>query len=105
MAEHSLTLVLLPGCYAVCWLPGAAAVPSWANGPFVSVTRTAADLSVVCPQDAVPEAVRSERGRRCLRVAGTVDLALVGVLASVLVPLAEARVSVFAVSTFDTDYL
>jgi hypothetical protein len=100
------TLVALEGSYAVCRLDAGSALPAWAGGgPFVSVSRTAEELSVVCREDAVPEDVRCERGWRCLRVAGTLDLALVGVLASLLGPLADAGVSVFVVCTFDTDYL
>jgi hypothetical protein len=102
---HVLSLVLLPDPFAVCRLPADAPFPAWAKGEFVSITRTADELSVVCREDAVPEGVRREAGWRCLRVDGTLDLALVGVLAALAVPLAEAGVSVFAVSTFDTDYL
>jgi hypothetical protein len=69
------------------------------------MTRTADELSVVCWADAVPEGVRCEKGWRCLRVAGTLDFSLVGVLASMLAPLAAAGVSVFVLSTFDTDYV
>jgi hypothetical protein len=105
MPSHALSLVLLSDLYAVCRLPAAAAIPAWAAGEFVSVSRTADEQSVVCRQDAVPEGVRREDGFRCLRVAGTLDFALVGVLAALAVPLAEAGVSVFVVSTFDTDYL
>jgi len=75
------------------------------SGSFVTVTRTADELSVVCAEDAVPAGVRTQGGWRCLRVAGTLDFALVGVLAALLGPLAEAGVPVFCVSTFDTDYL
>src|SRR4051812_150388 len=98
-------LLVLPGTYAVCRLPADAAAPNWGAGDFVSVTRTAGETSVVCREDAVPEGVPREGGRRLLRVAGALDVALVGVLASLLVPLADAGVSVFCVSTFDTDYL
>jgi hypothetical protein len=59
---------------------------------------------VVCHEDGVPAGVRCERGWRCLRVAGTLDFSLVGVLASLLVPLAGVGVSAFAISTFDTDF-
>lgn len=104
MQLHHLDLALLPGLYAVCRLPADTATPAWAAGEFVSVTRTADELSVVCREDAVPEGVRCERSRRCLRIAGTLDFPLVGVLASLLVPLAEAGVGVFCVPTFDTDY-
>jgi hypothetical protein len=100
-----LTLVVLPGIYAICRLPAAEAFPSWATGEFVAITRTANELSVVCRQEAVPDGVRHEGGWRCLRVVGTLDFTLVGVLASLVLPLAEAGVSVFCISTFDTDYL
>jgi hypothetical protein len=100
-----LTLIVLPGSYAVCRLPAEASFPAWAAGEFVSVTRTDAELSVVCREDAPPAGVRCERGWRRLRVAGALDFSLVGVLAALVVPLAEARASVFAISTFDTDYV
>jgi len=103
---HRLTLVLLEGSYGVCRLDAEAALPDWVTGgPFVSVSRTAEELSVVCLQSAVPEGVQCERGWRCLRVAGRLDFSLVGVLASMLGPLADAGIGIFAVSTFDTDYL
>ncbi len=106
MAHRPLTLRVLPGTYAVCRLSPGAPPPAWASaGPFVSITRTADEISVVCPDGAAPEGARCERGWRCLRAEGTLDLALVGVLASLLAPLAAAGVSVFALSTFDTDYL
>lgn len=102
----ALTLVPLEGTFAVCRLAADAPVPGWAaGGPFVSITRTGDELSVVCREEAVPAGVRCEWGWRCLRVAGTLDFSLVGVLASLVGPLAGAGVSVFAVSTFDTDYL
>jgi hypothetical protein len=106
MIHHRLALVALPGAFAVCRLAPDAPVPGWAaTAPFLSVTRTADELSVVCPEGAVPDGVRCERGWQCLRVAGTLDFALVGVLAALLEPLAAAGISVFALSTFDTDYL
>jgi hypothetical protein len=106
IVSHQLQLVLLDGTFAVCRLGPDALLPAWiGGGPFVSITRTADELSVVCRQEEVPEGVKCERGWRCLRVAGTLDVSLVGVLASLLNPLADVGISVFAVSTFDTDYL
>jgi hypothetical protein len=106
MAHDPLTLLPLDDIFAVCKLVPTAHVPSWATaGPFVSITRTPDELSVVCRQDAVPEGIICERGWRCLRVAGTIPFSVVGVLASLTAPLAEAGISVFAISTFDTDYL
>jgi hypothetical protein len=105
MLRHKLTLLLMPGLHAVSRLASDDPLPTWAAGEFLSVTRTADELSVVCREEAVPQGVQCERGWRCLRVAGTLEFALVGILASLLVPLAEAGVSVFAASTFDTDYI
>ena len=106
MERRPLSLEIVPGTYAVCRLD--AAEPRAGLGrrlPFVSVTRTEAELSVVCPEAAVPAGVRSERGWRCLRVVGPLGFGMTGVLASLAVPLASSGVSIFVVSTYDTDYL
>jgi hypothetical protein len=87
-------------------LGGAEQIPDWAvQGAFFSITRTAEEVSVVCPEKLVPKDVRSERGWRALRVAGVIDLSVIGLLAGLTAPLAEAGISVFAISTYDTDYL
>jgi hypothetical protein len=100
------TLTVLPDTFAVCRLDAGAAVPAWATtGSFLSVTRTAEELSVVCLQSLVPDRVRCESDWRCLQLAGPIPFSTVGVLASLVQPLADAGISVFAVSTFDTDYL
>jgi hypothetical protein len=104
--NHNLRLTLLPGTFAVCRLNADAAPPPWATSSRVfSITRTAEELSVVCEQAVVPDAVRCERDWRCVQLAGPIPFSMVGVLASLVQPLAEARISVFAISTFDTDYL
>ncbi len=101
-----LTLSLLPARYAICRLEPEEAIPPWAgNVGFVSVTRTSEELSIACAEANVPEGVPSDRGWRCLKVEGPLDLSLTGVLASLAGPLAEARVNIFAISTYDTDYL
>jgi hypothetical protein len=104
IAPPTLDLVVLPGTFAVARLGPAASVPAWATqGLITSITRTPDELSIVCADEAVPPGVRAERGWRALRVAGTIDFALTGILASILSPLGSAKVSIFAVSTFDTD--
>jgi len=101
-----LTLTLFPDILAVCRLDPDRAVPSWAfAGPFASITRTPAELSIVCLENGVPDGVRCERGWRYLAVEGPLAFALTGILASLTRPLALAGVSTFAISTFDTDYL
>jgi hypothetical protein len=106
MPQPKLNLELLPGRLAICRLAAKAQVPSWAEkGNFTTVTRTASELSVVCPEANVPQGVKCETGRRAFRIAGTVDFALIGILAALANPLAQAGISIFVVSTYDTDYV
>jgi hypothetical protein len=106
MTQTKLVLSLLPGHLAICRLRAEADIPAWAQtGSFTSITRTTEELSIVCTQDKVPEGTRCEVGYRCFRVEGPLDFALTGILASLTTVLAQEGVSVFAVSTFDTDYL
>jgi hypothetical protein len=99
---------VLYGTYAVCRLPASDRVPSWAlelHEGLVSITRTPDELSIVCPEEAVPPDTRVEDGFRALQVPGPIPFAQTGVLASIAAPLAAAGISIFAVSTFDTDYV
>ncbi len=106
MPVRSLTLTVLPGRYAVCRLDPGAAIPSWATaGALFSITRTADELSILCPDGAVPPGVRHAGDWRALKLEGPFDFSEVGILASVTTPLADTGVSLFAVSTFDTDYV
>ena len=91
---------------AVCRLDPVAEVPSWMlrNG-FLAVTYTSEELSIVCDEPSVPEGIQTEKGWRLMQVQGPLELSQVGVLAAIAVPLARAGVSIFAISTFDTDYI
>ena len=101
-----LNLELLPDRLAICRLNAEAEEPAWAQqGNFTTITRTAQELSVVCPEANVPRGIRCEPGRRAFRIAGTVDFAAIGMIASLANPLAQAEISIFVVSTYDTDYL
>jgi uncharacterized protein len=105
MVEVTRKLELLPDIFAVCRLDKDAPIPVWATrGGFCSITRTVEELSVVCPQAMVPGGVKQEGEWRALMVAGPLDFSLTGVLASLTAPLAREGISVFAVSTYDTDY-
>jgi hypothetical protein len=91
---------------AVSRLPPDAPIPDWATrGAFHALTRTPAELSIVCSADDVPPDVRTEKGWRCFRLAGPIAFAETGVLSSIAAPLAEAGIGIFAISTFDTDYV
>ncbi|HWC96994.1 MAG TPA: ACT domain-containing protein [Candidatus Sulfopaludibacter sp.] len=96
---------LLPQKLAVCRLGPDDAIPAWAAGDFLSISRTADELSIVCHSTQVPNAIRREGDWLALKVIGPLDFALTGVLLSLAAPLAEAGVSIFAISTFDTDYV
>lgn len=104
-AAHRLDLDLLPSPFAVCRLPADSPAPEWATGRLCSITRSADELSVVCPEEVVPDAVRSAGGWRCLKARGPFAFDETGVLASLASPLADAGVPILAPSTFDTDYL
>jgi uncharacterized protein len=93
------------GRWAVCRLAADAEIPSWIGAGFTSVTRTPHELSIVCPQEGVPADVQTERDWACLQLQGPFAFTLTGVLASFLQPLAEARVPIFALSTYDTDWV
>jgi hypothetical protein len=115
MTTRSLTLDLLPGALAICRLAPGDAVPAWvdasapggsaSNLPLLVITRTTDELSIVCAAARVPPGVVRADGWRALRVAGPLDFALTGILAALAVPLAAAEISIFAISTYDTDYV
>ncbi|WP_433388782.1 ACT domain-containing protein [Micromonospora sp. KLBMP9576] len=105
-----LDIALLPGTYAVCRLAAGSALPpelsgGLNDGDVVTVSWTADGISLICPADRAPAQAVAETAWRCLRVAGPLDLAISGTLAALVDPLAAARVSVVAFSTYDTDYL
>ena len=106
MNRGNLTLELLPDVYSICRLDPQADIPSWVlEGDFLSITRTKNELSLVCSQERVPHVVECEKGWRCIMVRGPLDFSLVGILASLTSSLAEVGISIFAISTFETDYL
>ena len=98
---------LLPETYAIARLdPTAAVPPGVLDGPgFTTVSRTAEELSLVCPESRMPPADRVEGGWRALRLHGPFAIDEVGILSALLAPLAAARIGIFAISTFDTDTL
>ena len=102
-----LRLSLLPQTYVIARLAADAPVPAGAleAADFVSVSRTAEELSIVCPQEVAPPAPKLDGGWRTLKLHGPFAFDEVGILAALLAPLAEAGIGIFAVSTFDTDYL
>ncbi len=86
-------------------------IPAWAlESGFFCVVRTRDELSIVCGEDVytedrMPDGALAERGWMALKLEGPFPLSMTGVLASFLQPLAEARIPIFAISTFETDYV
>ena len=106
MKTEHLHLSVLEEILAVCRLGPDAPVPAWAtSGMFFSITRTMDELSIVCPISSLAADVTAETGWRAIKIAGPLDFNLVGVLASITSTLANAAVSIFAISTYDTDYI
>jgi uncharacterized protein len=103
---RQLEFSVLPGQFVVARLAPNAPLPSWATqGWFFSITCTNDELSIVCAADEVPPAFRDRLRWRAFKVRGPMALSEVGILASLATPLAEANISVFVISTFETDYL
>jgi hypothetical protein len=98
-------LILVLGKFAICRLEANSPYPDWAKGDFVSLTRNPDELTIVCREQFVPDGIECEKDWRCMRVAGTLDFSMVGVIASISATLATADVSTFVISTFGTDYV
>ena len=104
----SLTLRLLPGELTVVRLPPDSRIPAWlplSYQPLTSVTITDKELSIICPSPVVPDGLTAEPGYRVLRVEDKLEFSAIGVLSSILNPLAAAGVNILSLSTFDTDYI
>ncbi|NIO12166.1 MAG: ACT domain-containing protein [Deltaproteobacteria bacterium] len=103
---QQLSLSLLPGRFAVCRLGPNEAIPQWVFfTSFWSVTRTDEELSLILPEELVLSSWKAEKGWRCLKVLGPLDFSITGIIASLSTALAEAGVSILAISTYDTDFL
>lgn len=101
-----LTLEVLSNQIGVCKLDAQATVPTWAyQGDFFSITKTTEELSIVCSEENIPKDVLCERGWRAFKVQGTLDFGLVGILAKITAALAKAGLGIFAISTYNTDYI
>jgi len=106
MKRHQLKFRLLPSPYAIVRLPPDAPVPAWAtHGDFTSITRNADELSIVCPTANLPSDVNSAHRWICLKLEGPFPFSQTGVLLSFIEPLSNNGIPIFAISTYDTDYV
>ncbi|GAA0180959.1 ACT domain-containing protein [Clostridium sediminicola] len=106
MSKKILTMKLLKEKYGVCRLNKIDSIPNWIkNSEFYSITKTSDELSIVCNQQDVPNDIKCEKDWRILKIEGPLDFSLIGILASISTILAQKGISIFAVSTYDTDYI
>ena len=104
---QSLTLKVLAALLALCRLSATDAIPEWTTRArtFLTISRTRTELSIVADESAVPLSLNADRGYRALRVEGPLPLDLVGIFVAIAAPLAAARIPIFPIATFDTDYV
>ena len=106
MEKKILTMKLLKEKYVVCRLDENELIPEWVqSGDFFSITRTAEELSMICSEENILEDIKCEKDWRILKVEGPLDFSLIGILASISSILAKREISIFAISTYDTDYI
>ena len=104
--EKKLTLKLLKDKYSVCRLNKNDEIPKWIfDEEFFSITRTEDELSIVCLQDKIKEDIKCEKDWRVLKIEGPLDFSLIGILSKISTLMANNDISIFAISTYDTDYI
>ena len=105
MSSSSLVFHVHPERLAIVRLASDAPLPKWIGGRFENVARTPGELSIVCAQTCVPRDLKQERDKVALGIEGVIPMTTVGLLAGLCTALAAARVPVFVISTYDTDWL
>lgn len=101
-----MKLVVLPKLLCVCRLETSLEIPPWVfQSSFFTISKISDELSIVCEQKFAPKEIKAERNFRALKVLGPLEFNLTGILSSIARPLAEANISIFAISTYDTDYI
>ncbi|MFC1633924.1 ACT domain-containing protein [Planctomycetota bacterium] len=101
-----LRLRVLPKVYAICSFDPDAAFPGWTHrSSILSITKTPKEITLVCEENHVPGECKKSEHWKCIKVEGRFDLDAVGVLASIAGPLAQNKISLYVISTYDTDYV
>lgn len=105
MKQRQMQLSLLKDKYGICTLPNYAPIPDWAlMQSLASITRTEKELTIVCRLEILPSQYQSGLKWRCFKIDGSFDLNQIGVISSISSPLADAGISIYVISTYNTDY-
>lgn len=106
MQNAKLRLSLMKEYFGVARFTPSQLIPEWAyQSEFYSITKTSEELSIVCSLNHIPQDVTCERDWRILKIEGPLDFSMIGILSSISGILAKQKVSIFAISTYDTDYI
>lgn len=104
--NNKLTLKLLRDKYWVCRLNKNEEIPRWLfDKEFFSITKTEDELSIVCIQDKISKDNVCENGWKVLKIEGSLDFSLVGILDKISILMVDNKISIFTISTYDTDYI
>ena len=106
--KKALRLFLYKEVFAICRLEPSREIPAWAikgNPSFFTVSKTETELSITCVEKNVPPGITREGGWRAFSLEGPIAFSQTGILISLIEPLANAGISIFAISTFDTDFI
>jgi hypothetical protein len=99
-------LSVLPAKFGICHFAKNSPIPAWAKDiSFCSITRTPDELSIICPQEKIPAGILAEKNWRAFKVQGPLGFSLTGIVSSLSKPLADAKISILYISTYETDYL
>lgn len=106
MNQHKLKMKLLKGSFGICRLDSNSSIPNWIDyEKFLSITKTDDELSIVCSEDGIPNNIKCEKNWNVIKVEGPLDFSLIGILSSISTILSKENISIFAISTYDTDYI
>lgn len=106
MKNKIFSIKILDSKFAICKLNPNSNIPTWIqNKAFYSVTKTADELSIVCFEECVPKNIMSEKGWKAIVVDDELDFSLIGIISSISTSLSKNGISVFVISTFNTDYI
>ena len=106
MSPKDLKLSVLEGLYTIHRFPSDHDIPEQVyESEFYSISKSEDELSIVCNSSILLNSEKNESGWSCIKVSGALDFSLTGILADISAVLAGAEISIFAISTFDTDYI